>query len=191
MTDHTTSGPRGIACAIMIAAALTACSRAPSDAPSASASAPAAAPSAPVAAPTLSARGYGKLHFGDTLAAAETALGEKAQPLGANDPACSLVRFKALPGVRLMVEKGVITRGDADAGIPNDSGIAVGDTLDQARKKAPSLEVSPHKYLPEGHYLSVRGAQPNTAIVIEEDGKAVTKIRAGLQPAVDYVEVCG
>jgi hypothetical protein len=28
------------------------------------------------------------------------------------------------------------------------------------------------------------------AIVIEEDGKAVTKIRAGLEPAVDYVEVC-
>lgn len=202
MTDHTTSSARGIACAIMIAAALAACSRAPSDAPSASASAPAAAPAAmPAATPpadaaapagpaTLSAQGFGKLHFGDTLAATETTLGEKAQQLGENDPACSSVRFKALPGARFMVEKGVITRADADTGTPNATGIAVGDTLAQAREKAPSLQVSPHKYLPQGHYLSVRGAQPNAAIVIEEDGKAVTKIRAGLEPAVNYVEVC-
>lgn len=181
MTDHPRSRPRGIACAFMIAAALAACSRAPSDAPSAATSA---------AAPTLSAQGYGKLHFGDTLAATETVLGEKAQQLGESDSSCSSVRFKALPGVRFMVEKGVITRADADTGTPNDSGIAVGDTLDQARRKAPSLQVSPHKYLPEGHYLSVRGARPNTAIVIEEDGKAVTKIRAGLEPSVNYVEVC-
>lgn len=196
MTNHTTSSARGIACAIMIAAALAACSRAPSDAPSASApaAAPAATPpAAPVAdtgPPTLSAQGYGRLHFGDTLAAAETALGEKAQQLGENDPACSSVRFKALPGARFMVEKGVITRADADTGTPNATGIVVGDTLAQAREKAPSLQVSPHKYLPQGHYLSVRGAQPNAAIVIEEDGKAVTKIRAGLEPAVNYVEVC-
>jgi hypothetical protein len=183
MTDQTTSSARGIACAIMIAAALAACSRAPSDAPSSAA----VADAGPA---TLSAQGYGKLHFGDTLAAAETTLGEKAQQLGEHDPACSSVRFKALPGARFMVEKGVITRADADTGTPNATGIAVGDTLAQAREKAPSLQVSPHKYLPQGHYLSVRGAQPNAAIVIEEDGKAVTKIRAGLEPAVNYVEVC-
>ncbi|NGZ86891.1 hypothetical protein [Duganella aceris] len=200
MTDHLTSSPRRIACALMIAAALAACSRAPSETPSgagktpatpvaASAETPAAAAPASTA-PTLSTQGYGKLHFGDTLAATETALGEKAQQLGENDPACSSVRFKSLPGARFMVEKGVITRADADTGTPNDTGIAVGDTLAQARQKAPSLQVSPHKYLPEGHYLSVRGAQPNAAFVIEEDGKAVTKIRAGLEPSVNYVEVC-
>jgi hypothetical protein len=89
-----------------------------------------------------------------------------------------------------MVEKGVVTRADADTGTPNETGIAVGDTLAQARQKVPELKVAPHKYLPQGHYLSVRDAQAKAAIVIEEDGKAVTKIRAGLEPAVDYVEVC-
>jgi hypothetical protein len=198
MTDHPTFRPRGIACAIIIATALAACSRAPSDTPAASApdstaapaSTPSATPPASASTPTLSTQGYGKLRFGDTLAATETSLGEKAQQLGENDPACSSVRFKALPGARFMVEKGVITRADADTGTPNDAGIKVGDTLAQARDKAPSLQVGPHKYLPEGHYLSIRGAQPNAAIVIEEDGKAVTKIRAGLEPSVNYVEVC-
>jgi hypothetical protein len=178
---------------MMIAAALAACSRAPSDAPPASAASTApesTPPAAPAAPATLTAQGYGKLRFGDKLAATETALGEKAQQLGENDPACSSVRFKALPGVRFMVEQGVITRADADTGTPNETGIAVGDTLAQAKQKAPSLQVGPHKYLPEGHYLTVRGAQPNTAIVMEEDGKAVTKIRAGVEPAVNYVEVC-
>lgn len=183
-----TSGTRGIACAMMIAAALAACSRSPSDTPPASAT-PSSAPAVD-AAPMLSAQGYGKLRFGDKLAATETALGEKAQPLGENDPACSMVRFKSLPGVRFMVEQGVITRADADTGTPNDTGIAVGDTLAQAKQKVPALQVGPHKYLEQGHYLTIRGAQPNTAIVMEEDGKAVTKIRAGVEPAVNYVEVC-
>lgn len=161
---------------------LAACSKAP----------PPAAPAAPAqpAAPVLSFEGYGPVQFGAQLADVEQKMGAKSEPLGASDPACSMVRFPAIQGVRFMVEQGKITRADADAGIANSLGIASGDTLDAAKKKAPTLEVGPHKYLPEGHYLTVNSADGKAAIIMEEDGKAITKIRAGIQPAVAYVETC-
>lgn len=179
------------------AALLGACSRhdpqpQPVSAPPAAArTAPDAAPApAPAASPVLSAEAYGPVRFGAMLADVEKALGSKAEPGGARDPACSMVRLDKAPGVRLMVENGLITRADADAGTPNILGIAVGDTLLQVRAKFPAVEVGPHKYLPEGHYLTIKGTG-NTALLMEEDGKGVTKIRAGLQPAVAYVETCG
>ncbi len=89
-----------------------------------------------------------------------------------------------------MVENGVVTRADADAGTPNELGVAVGDTLAQATKKHAAIEVGPHKYLPSGHYLVARSDNAKAAIVMEEDGKQITRIRAGLEPAVSYVEVC-
>jgi hypothetical protein len=143
-----------------------------------------------IAKPVLSRAGYGPVMFGDTLSATEQKLEEKSTPLGERDPACSTVRFAQLPGARFMVEKGVITRADADAGTPNELDVAVGDTLAQAKQKYPTIEVGPHKYLPAGHYLTARSADAKAAIVMEEDGKHITKIRAGLEPAVSYVEVC-
>ncbi|NML63474.1 hypothetical protein HHL21_20765 [Massilia sp. RP-1-19] len=151
---------------------------------------PAGASAGRIARPVLSAQGYGPVRFGDKLSAVEQKLEEKSVPLGENDPACSSVRFNQVPGARFMVEKGIVTRADADAGTPNELGLAVGDTLAQAKKKYPAIEVGPHKYLPAGHYLSVRSDSPKAAIIMEEDGKHITKIRAGLEPAVSYVEVC-
>lgn len=171
---------------------LAACSKtAPPEAPAASARAQAAtAPQLPAARPVLSLDGYGAVRFGTTLRAVEQQLGAKADQLGESDPACSSVRIKAAPGARFMVEQGVVTRADADPGTPNSLGLAVGDTLAQAKAKYPALEVGPHKYLPAGHHLTLMSANGAAAIIMEEDGKAITKIRAGLQPAVAYVEVC-
>ena len=138
----------------------------------------------------LSFDGFGAVRFGARLADIEQQLGAKAEPLGENDPACSSVRLKSLPGARLMVENGVVTRADADAGTANSLGLAVGDSLKAAKEKHPAIEVGPHKYLPAGHYLTAKSADGRAAIIMEEDGKGITKIRAGLQPAVAYVEVC-
>ena len=150
---------------------------------------PAATPPKP-AAPVLSFDGFGPARFGARLADIEQQLGAKAEQLGENDPACSSVRFKSLPGARLMVENGVVTRADADAGTANGLGLKVGDTLAKAKEAHPELDIGPHKYLPAGHYLTAKSPDGRAAIVMEEDGKAITKIRAGLQPAVSYVEVC-
>lgn len=150
-----------------------------------------AAPPAPVSAtPVLSTQGYGPVRFGAKLSDVEKILGEQGKPPGARDPACSTVRFDKLSGVRFMVEDGVVTRADADAGTLNELGIAVGETLEQARKKYPAIVIGPHKYVPEGHYLTVRGTDAKSAIVMEEDGQRITGIRAGLEPAVSYVEGC-
>ncbi len=143
-----------------------------------------------IARPVLSAQGYGPARFGTRLSDVERALEAKSEHLGANDQACHSVRFNQLPGVRFMVENGIITRADADPGTPNELGLAVGDSPAQAKNKYPGIEVGPHKYLPAGHYLTVRGADAKSAIVMEEDGKRITKIRAGLEPAVAYVEGC-
>lgn len=148
------------------------------------------APAERIARPVLSVRGFGPVQFGDRLSAVEQKLQEQSVRLGGNDPACGFVRFNQLPGARFMVEQGIVTRADADAGTPNELGLAVGDTLAQARQKYPALKVSPHKYLPTGHYLSIASAAPKAAILLEEDGKHITQIRAGLEPAVSYVENC-
>jgi hypothetical protein len=141
--------------------------------------------------PVLSFQGYGSVKFGAKLSDITQQLGAGSEPSAPAAPACSSVRFSALPGVRLMVENGIVTRADADAGTANSLGLKVGDTLAQAKAKYPQLEVGPHKYVPAGHYLTVKSPDGRAAIVMEEDGKAITRIRAGLQPAVAYVEGCG
>lgn len=151
--------------------------------------APPPAPSAP--STSLSAEGVGKLRFGMTLAEAERAAGAMAQRPAPFDPACSMVRFPNMPALRFMVENDILTRADAEAGVDNVLGVAVGDTLEQVRAAHPGAHIAPHKYDADGHYVSLPSADGRAAIVLEESGGKLTKIRAGLQPAVGYVETCG
>ncbi|MBZ2207469.1 hypothetical protein [Massilia soli] len=140
--------------------------------------------------PALTSQGYGSVRFGQTLSDVEQALGEKAQSRGESDPACTYVKFDKLPGARFMVETGVITRAEADAGIPNELGVAVGDTVEQAKAKYPAVQVGPHKYVPDGNYLTFKKVDSNNAIVMEAEGSKITRIRSGIEPAVSYVEGC-
>ena len=170
---------------------LAACKEKVSVTTSAPAATVAAAPVTPDNAPlTLTSQGYGSVRFGQTLSDVEQALGEKAQSDGDGDPACTYVKFDKLAGAKFMVETGVITRAEADAGIPNELGVAVGDTVEQAKAKYPAVQVGPHKYVPEGNYLTFKNADSNNAIVMEAEGATITKIRSGIEPAVSYVEGC-
>ena len=146
---------------------------------------------APAAASTaLSAEGIGALRFGMTLAQAEAAAGKATRP-EPFDPACSMLRFAQLPKLRFMVENDVVTRADAESGAENALGVAVGDALAQVRAAHPEAVMSAHKYDTNGHYLTVPSTDGRAAIILEESGGKITKIRAGLQPAVAYVETCG
>ncbi|MEW6759586.1 MAG: hypothetical protein AB1437_02070 [Pseudomonadota bacterium] len=138
----------------------------------------------------LSAEGIGAIRFGMKLADAELAAGKATLP-EPFDPACSMVRFASLPELRFMVEKGVVTRADAEPGVENAAGVAVGDTLAQVRDKHPEAQVTTHKYDKNGHYVTFPSSDGRAAIILEESGGTVTKVRAGLQPAVAYVETCG
>lgn len=169
-------------------AAANARSTAPVQAPESSR---ADAPAAATARNVLSVEGIGAIRFGMTLAQAEQAAGGKATLPTPFDPACSMVRFPALPKLRFMIEQGTVTRADADPGVDNAVGIAVGDTLEQVRARHPEAKITPHKYDANGHYLTFPSSDGRAAIILEEAGGKVTKLRAGLQPAVAYVETCG
>jgi hypothetical protein len=141
--------------------------------------------------PTLSDKGIGAVRFGMKLEQAEGAVGEKATLPQPFDPACSMVRFASVPKVRFMIENGVVTRADAEPGVKSALGIGVGDTLAQIRTSQPKAEITPHKYDANGHYVTFPGADGVSALILEEADGKVVKMRAGLQPAVAYVETCG
>jgi hypothetical protein len=55
------------------------------------------------------------------------------------------------------------------------------------------LRVQPHKYDPKGRYLVLQGMQPADSarrLIFETDGRRVVRYRAGITPAVEYVEGC-
>ncbi|HKQ24162.1 MAG TPA: hypothetical protein VJT81_06970 [Burkholderiales bacterium] len=156
---------------------------------------PAARGVAPVAQtassnPVLSPAAYGPIAFGARLEHVEKAIGSRMDVERPIDPGCDYVRFKTLPGVRFMVEGGIITRADAEAGVPNILNIEVGTSLEAIRKTRPDARIDPHKYDPGGHYVTFNSPDSHTAIVMEEGAGVIKVIRAGLQPSVGYVEGC-
>ena len=157
----------------------------------AEASAPVAASRTDAAPNILSAEGFGAIRFGMTLEQAQQAAGSKAALPEPFDPGCSMVRFPTLPKLRFMVENNIVTRADAEPGIENAIGLPFGATLAQIRASQPAAEVTPHKYDENGHYVTFPGAGGRSANILEVTGGKVTKMRAGLQPAVAYVETCG
>ena len=112
--------------------------------------------------------------------------------------ACGYVVPRGAPvGIGAMVEQGRIVRVDVDsAGIPTDRGAVVGMPEADVRRLYPdSVETSPHKYDTAGRYLTVVPTSPADSghrIIFElgADGRVI-RYRAGLRPAVEYVERCG
>lgn len=143
---------------------------------------------ATAAGQTLSPDGYGKIRFGDRLATAEKRLGQRAMPRP-RDRACSMVRFKRYPRVSFMVEQGRITRADARTIVPNSAGVTPGMQVEEVLRRHPQARTGPHKYDPDGKYLILRKGT-GKALVFETSKNRLKKVRAGLKPAVDYVEGC-
>jgi hypothetical protein len=84
-------------------------------------------------------------------------------------------------------------RGDPRA---TDRGARVGMREDETRRlHRDSIEVRPHKYEAGSRCLIVVPREPADSafrIVFETDGAGVVRrYRAGMRPAVEYVEGCG
>lgn len=157
----------------------------------AEASPPPATSNAQAAPNILTAEGIGAIRFGMTLDQAQQAVGSKATLPEPFDPGCSMVRFPTLPKLRFMVENNVIMRADAEPGIENAVGLPFGATLAHIQASRPEAQVTPHKYDENGRYVTFPGVDGRSAIILEVTGGKVSKMRAGLQPAVAYVETCG
>lgn len=97
--------------------------------------------------------------------------------------------------VGVMVVKGKIARVDVDTGaVTTDDGAKIGDSEDRVKDiYGDEVQVTPHKYNPGWHYMTVMGdsASAGRAIVFETDGTRVTRFRAGQLPQVQWVEGCG
>jgi hypothetical protein len=144
----------------------------------------AAAPADSIPRPTgweVTPRSAGPVRFGVTPAAGDGC--HYTVPAGA--PAT----------LRFMAESGRVVRVDADStGAVTDRGARVGMTEAEIARLYPGgLRTMPHKYAPAGHYLVFTPPGPDSGyrIVFETDGRRVTTWRAGVEPAVEYVERCG
>jgi hypothetical protein len=175
--------------------AALACGR---EAPGRRAAADSTAPAPPEAEAepwTIRVDGVGPVRFGMALADARAALGDSliVAPPGGE---CGFTTPRGAPaGVRFMVEQGKIVRVDVDsAGVRTAAGVEVGMSEADVRGRYPvGLRVQPHKYDPKGRYLVVQGTEPVDSarrLIFETDGQRVVRYRAGLTPAVEYVEGC-
>lgn len=145
--------------------------------------------SATASSQVMSPDGYGKIQFGQRLDQVERKLGQRATPRPL-DPSCPIVRFKRYPQVSFMVENGVIVRADAKKVVRNSAGITARMSAKEALHHVPGLRSELHKYDEQGQVLVLPKGE-NKALIVEASKGKLTTMRAGIKPAVDYVEGCG
>ena len=139
--------------------------------------------------------GAGPIRYGMSVADAAAAIGGSVEVPPTTD-GCAYVRLHGMPeGLRFMVERGRIVRGDVTAGpLATARGARIGMTAPEVQALyGGELESRPHKYDATGQYLvlvPVEGGD-SLRLVFEVDGGAVTRYRTGVLPAAEYVEGCG
>ena len=144
---------------------------------------------------TVTPEAVGPIWIGWSIDELNTSTGEQLRPAYQISDECDYLRPARLPaGVSLMVVRDTVVRVDVDsAGVLTVEGAGVGDAEQRVMTLyAGRVEVQPHKYTgPEGHYLVVTVPSDTLRrIIFETDGRVVTRYRAGLRPAVEYVEGC-
>src|SRR6266568_1490115 len=131
--------------------------------------------------PVLTDKSYGTVTFGSSLKKIEKRIGEKVKR-ETGDKGCDFVTFKKFPGIKFMVEDGIVTRADViSPEIKNKLQIQNGTPLDEVKSRYPTVEVTPHKYDPTGHYLIFKSKDGKRAILFEEGDGKITDTRAGVE----------
>jgi hypothetical protein len=137
--------------------------------------------------------GYKTIKIGMTIENASKVTGLKfsfdSPPEEGND--CTFAYTPSLPGLYFMVVDGVVARIDVDKeDYTTPEGAKVGDSERKIKRLYPKVEVEGQRYVPEGHYLTIRSPDKRRAIVFDTDGKKVTGFRVGRLPEVEYEEGC-
>lgn len=136
----------------------------------------------------------GPVRFGMTAREASLAAGATAANAAPADSACHFwVPPGAPAGLRLMLEHGIVVRADLDSAGPTTmDNLGVGSPVESVVVAlGPSLQVLPHKYQWEQGWRSLTFSDDSThRLVFEVDSHHVRSWRAGLMPAVEYVEGC-
>jgi hypothetical protein len=140
--------------------------------------------------------GIGRLRAGMSFAEANDSLKGALKTVATTNLAeCDYVKWEGgPPGLNVMVVGGKIARVEtSDTLVTTAAGARVGDSEDRIKSLYPGrVTVSPHKYA-DGHYLTVKSANAADSlhfIIFETDRNKVTTFRAGIMPAVAYIEGC-
>lgn len=152
---------------------------------------------------TLTPEGLGSVRIGMTKRQAEQALGKKLRveyPMTTDDNSCSYayradgkdrdIGYMLIDGRIARIDIGVIP---LRAKIVTTAGVGRGSTESAVRKAyGKRLQVSPHPYGDDDnwHYLTADEPDHKRGIIFETDGKRVTSFRAGIYPALGYIEGC-
>lgn len=149
--------------------------------------------------PRLTATGWGPLRIGMARTQVTRLLGDDRNPhaVGGPKPAlCDEFQPRRAPaGLRVMIERGQLTRISVRRGIATDRGIRVGDPVSRVRAayRGQHLVDEPHKYVDApARYLTWRrpGSGPERGIRYEIDAASrVSAIHAG-GTSIRYVEGC-
>lgn len=136
--------------------------------------------------------GAGPFRFGTPLSELRTHIDKP--PDSAED--CTVVTPAHAPdSLMAMLESNRLVRIDVIGGTtPTTAGVRIGDTEAAVRAAYPGVQARTHKYVAQHRYLVAMPDAPADTlrrIVFETDGARVLRYRAGVFPAVEYVEVCG
>jgi hypothetical protein len=138
--------------------------------------------------------GTGPAKIGMTLPQLKSVLGEKLRQSedGEGSDSCFYVKPAKHRHVSFMIEDGRLARVDVDGpGILTMEGIQVGDSESRARRiYGPGLKVEPHKYIDDGHYLTIRSRDGRYGMRFETEKGKITRFYGGRFQSVQYVEGC-
>lgn len=142
--------------------------------------------------------GIGAVRVGMTIAQAEAAAGIPIRSAGDSpSESCRYFEPQGIEGLAFMVTEGRIARVDVVRGsrITTLSGAGIGNTQAEIEAMYPGqIEVSPHEYVPGGHYLTFvpnDAADRNYRLVFEtNENGVVTQFRSGKLSEVTWVEGC-
>lgn len=136
-----------------------------------------------------------------TVREAEKALGAKLRLDYAADGNDCAYAFRTVdPDRSYMIDGGRIVRIDIDiprkghvrSRVATALGFGIGSSQrDIVRAYGHSLAIEPHPYLEDqGSYLVIDSPGHRRGIIFETDHGKVTEFRAGLYPALSYIEGC-
>ena len=138
--------------------------------------------------------GTGPVKIGMTVNQLRKVLQQQVGPSDApsGDDSCFYLQPKGHPHISFMIIDNRLVRIDVDhAGIVTSTRIQIGDSEARALKMyAGRIEVSPHKYIDNGHYLTAKSADGKYGIRFETENGKITSFYSGTYEAIQYVEGC-
>jgi len=137
--------------------------------------------------------GVGPVTIGMTLPQLNAVLHETfSMPRNKDDQGCFYVKPTRHAHIAFMIEDAHLSRVDVDGpGISTAEGIQVGDSEERARRVyGARMKVEPHKYIEDGHYLTVRSTDGRYGIRFETEKGKIQMFYAGRFESVQYVEGC-